>query len=223
MTGIPIWRPEASSIRHVASDSKPLPASQRLSTTFDSGPWIRRNLKSASRPARARSASASGGQHEVAGTDGVLVRHGPPPVAAAARAADEQHAHAGLPKDPERLPLARVEHGIFVDHLPVRRNAQELAAARAAVVLHLGPETIGRGRPRKTEPRVAARRREFVEAIAEAPGRAAAERRQSGARASVIHASIHGRTHRGSVTSPAWILQGNRLRLRSSWTLEEAL
>src|SRR5262249_57553516 len=102
---------------------------------------------------------------------GVLVRHGPPPVAAAARAADEQHADAGLPEDPERLPLARVEHGIFVDHLPVRRNAQELAAARAAVVLHLGPETIGRRRPRKTEPRVAPRRRQFLEATAEAPGR----------------------------------------------------
>src|SRR5262249_49586035 len=163
------------------------------------------------------------GQHEVAGTAGVLARGGPPPVAAAAGAADEQHAHAGLPEDPERLPLARMQHGIFVDHLPVRRNAQELAAARAAVVLYLGPETVGRERPGKAEPRVAARGREFVEAIAQAPGRAAAERRDDGARAGVAHAWVHGRAHRGSVTSPAWILQGNRLRLRSSWRPEEAL
>ena len=33
MTGIPVCRPYASSIRDVASDSNPLPASQRLSTT----------------------------------------------------------------------------------------------------------------------------------------------------------------------------------------------
>src|SRR5439155_22357920 len=103
-----------------------------------------------------------------------------PPIAAAAGSAHEQHAHAGLPEDPERLPLARVELGILVDHLPVGRNAQELAPARASVVLHLGPEAVGRTRPVQAEPRVAARRREFVEAIAEAPGRASAERREGG-------------------------------------------
>src|SRR5262249_32048167 len=148
----------------------------------------------------------------IAGADGVLVGGRPPPVAASAGPADQQHAHAGLPEDPERLPLARVEHRIFVDDLTVGRDAQELAPARTAIVLHLGTETVGRLGSVHGEPRVTARDRQLVESIAETPGGASAERRQGGARPGVFHV----RSHRGSVTSRAWILQGNRLRLRTT-------
>ena len=141
----------------------------------------------------------------------MLVSGGPAPVAAPAGSADEQHAHARLPQDPERLPFAGVELGILVDHLTVGRDAQELAPARPSVVLHLGPQAVRRGRAVQAEPRVTARRGELVETIAEAPGRASAERREGGSRPGVFDARIH----RGSVTSRAWILQGNRLRLRS--------
>jgi len=61
------------------------------------------------------------------------------------------------------------------------------------------------------EPHVTARGRELVEAIAEAPGGASAERRERGAGARVFHA----RVHRGSVGEARTEVKGNLARLDS--------
>src|SRR5439155_11657226 len=133
------------------------------------------------------------GQDEVAGADGGLVAGGAPPVAAPARPPDQQDPHPGLPEDPERLPLAGAEEWVLVHHLAIRRDAEELAPARRPIVLHLGPDAIRRPRAMDGEALVAQRRREGVEAVAEPPRRAAAERGDGRARPLVRDGRVEAR------------------------------
>src|SRR5262249_61118843 len=92
-----------------------------------------------------------------------------------ARPAARRAPPPGPPEDPGGLPLARAEERVLVPHLAVRRDAEELAAARRPVVLHLRPDAVRRRRAMDGEALVAQRGREGVEAVAESPGRAAAE------------------------------------------------
>src|SRR5438132_1093266 len=111
---------------------------------------------------------------------------------------------------------------VLVDHLTVRRDAQELSPARPAEVFDLRTEAVRRAGPMNGESRVTARGRELVEAIAEAPGGASAERRERGARARVFDARVESReaarlsgAHRRSVGEAGAEVKENVARLDS--------
>jgi len=62
MTGMPIWRPAASSIRHVASDSNPFSGEPAVEHHAGVRAVDAPESEIGEPPARDRSASASGGQ-----------------------------------------------------------------------------------------------------------------------------------------------------------------